>query len=79
MAQRGTDRFHTPETYAWAAQVKIGAGDKEGARKLFADALRNAKSTPGNEGREDNARLRVAYAALLGDLGDFAQASAVLA
>jgi len=79
LAQRGTDRFHTPETYAWAAQVKIGAGDKEGARKLFADALRNAKSTPGNEGREDNARLRVAYAALLGDLGDFAQASAVLA
>ncbi|HEX7915026.1 MAG TPA: hypothetical protein VF497_04660, partial [Rudaea sp.] len=79
LAQRANDRFHTPETYAWAAQVKIGAGDKEGARKLFADALRNAKSASGKEGREDNARLRVAYAALLGDLGDFAQASAVLA
>jgi tetratricopeptide (TPR) repeat protein len=79
LAQRAIDRFHTPETYAWAAQVKIGSGDKDGARKLFADALRNAKSAGGTAGREDNARLRVAYAALLGDLGDFAQASAVLA
>ncbi|WP_347260693.1 tetratricopeptide repeat protein [Rudaea sp.] len=79
LAQRAIERFHTPETYAWAAQVKIGAGDKDGARKLFADALRSAKSAPGAAGREDNARLRVAYAALLGDLGDYAQASAVLA
>lgn len=76
LAQRAVDRFHTPETYAWAAQVRIGSGDKDGARKLFADALRNAKGGPRSE---DNMRLRVAYAALLGDLGDYAQAAAVLA
>ena len=76
LAQRAVDRFHTPETYAWAAQVRIGAGDKDGARKLFADALHSAKKGSLND--EDSARLRVAYAALLGDLGDYAQASAVL-
>ncbi|MBS0515842.1 MAG: tetratricopeptide repeat protein [Proteobacteria bacterium] len=79
LAQRAIDRFHTPETYAWAAQVKIGAGDRDGARKLFAEALRKAKPASGASARDDNARLRVAYAALLGDLGDYAQASAVLA
>jgi len=79
LAQRAVDRFHTPETYAWAAQVRIGIGDKDGARKLFADALRSARTAPGKEGREDSARLRVAYAALLGDLGDYSQAAAVLA
>ncbi len=79
LAQRAVERFRTPETYAWAAQVKIVAGDKDGARKLFADALRNAKTASGKEGGEENARLRVAYASLLGDLGDYAQAAAVLA
>ncbi|MFT3791384.1 MAG: tetratricopeptide repeat protein [Rudaea sp.] len=79
LAQRAVDRFHTPETYAWAAQLRMLAGDKDGARRLFADALSHAKAVPGKEGREDGARLRVAYAALLGDLGDYAQASAVLA
>lgn len=79
LAQRAVERFHTPETYAWAAQVRISSGDKDGARKLFADALKNAKPAPGKEGNEDKTRLRVAYAALLGDLGDYAQAAAVLA
>jgi tetratricopeptide (TPR) repeat protein len=79
LAQRAVERFHTPETYAWAAQIKLGAGDKDGALRLFADALRNAKSTAGKAGSEDNARLRVAYAALLGDVGDYAQAATVLA
>lgn len=79
LAQRAVERFHTPETYAWAAQVRISSGDKDGARKLFADALQNAKAAPGKEGNEDKTRLRVAYAALLGDLGDYAQAAAVLA
>jgi tetratricopeptide (TPR) repeat protein len=74
LAQRAVERFHTPETYAWAAQMRIVAGDKDGARKLFADALRNASA-----GKEDNARLHAAYASLLGELGDYAQASAVLA
>ena len=79
LAQRAVERFHTPETYAWAAQVRITSGDKDGARKLFADALRNAKTAPGKEGNDDKARLRVAYAALLSDIGDYSQAAAVLA
>ncbi|MGH8124151.1 MAG: tetratricopeptide repeat protein, partial [Rudaea sp.] len=38
LAERSVSRFATPETYAWAAQVKLGAGDKDGARELFTDA-----------------------------------------
>ncbi len=79
LAQRAVERFHTPETYAWAAQVRITSGDKDGARKLFAEALRNAKAAPGKESSDDKARLRVAYAALLSDAGDYSQAAAVLA
>jgi tetratricopeptide (TPR) repeat protein len=79
LAQRAVERFHTPETYAWAAQVRLMRGDKDGALKLFSEALRNAKTVPGKNGRDAEARLRVAYAALLGDAGDNAQAAAVLA
>jgi len=69
-AQDAIDRFHAADTYAWAAQLKVKAGDKDGARALFASALkRDAKDT----------RLRVAYASLLGELGDNAEAARVLA
>jgi tetratricopeptide (TPR) repeat protein len=70
LAQRALEKFHSADTYAWAAQLKVKSGDKSGARTLFADALkRNNK----------DARLRVAYAALLGELGDNAEAARVLA
>ena len=70
LADRAVGRFATPETYAWAAQLKLGAGDKDGARKLFADALRKNPKAP---------RLRIAYAVMLGDLGDNEGAARVLA
>jgi len=69
-AQDAIDKFHSADSYAWAAQLKVKAGDKDGARALFASALkRDAKDT----------RLRVAYASLLGELGDNAEAARVLA
>jgi tetratricopeptide (TPR) repeat protein len=70
LADRAVTRFASADTYAWAAQLKIQAGDKPGARTLFADALRHDPK---------NARLRIAYAALLGELGDNADAAKVLA
>ena len=70
LAQDAIDRFHSADTYAWAAQLKVKAGDKDGARALFASALkRDSKDT----------RLRVAYASLLGELGDNAEAARILA
>lgn len=73
LADQSVSRFATPETYAWAAQLKLGAGDKEGARKLFADALRK------NPHDAKTPRLRIAYAVMLGDLGDNEGAARVLA
>jgi tetratricopeptide (TPR) repeat protein len=70
LAQNAIDKFHSADAYAWAAQLKVKSGDKTGARALFADALkRDSKDT----------RLRVAYASLLGELGDNAEAARVLA
>lgn len=70
LAEAAMQKFHSADTYAWAAQLKVKAGDKIGARALFANALkRDSKDT----------RLRVAYAALLGELGDNAEAARVLA
>jgi len=70
LAEEAIDKFHSADTYAWAAQLKVKAGDKDGARALFASALkRDSKDT----------RLRVAYASLLGELGDNAEAARVLA
>lgn len=54
-------RFHNGTTYAWAGQQAFQAGDKAGARKLFAKAV---------EREPKNARLRMAYATLLVQLGD---------
>ncbi|MET0937417.1 MAG: tetratricopeptide repeat protein, partial [Luteibacter sp.] len=54
-------RFHDGTTYGWAAQQRFRAGDKEGARKLFARAV--AKDPK-------NTRLRLAYASVLAQGGD---------
>jgi len=63
-------RFHSGTTYAWAGQRAFQAGDKAGARKLFAKAV---------EREPKNARLRMAYATLLVQLGDRAAATKLLA
>ncbi len=73
LADQSVARFASPEAYAWAAQLKLGAGDKDGARRLFADALRK------NPHDAKTPRLRVAYAGMLSDLGDNISAARVLA
>jgi tetratricopeptide (TPR) repeat protein len=62
-------RFHDGTTYAWAAQQKFRAGDKEGAKKLFAKAV--AKDPK-------NTRLRLAYASVLAQGGDEKAAAKLL-
>jgi tetratricopeptide (TPR) repeat protein len=81
LATQVLTRFHAPDAYIWAAQLRLMANDKPGARALFADALR-ASSKPGSKaaGAEDGkARLRIAYAKLLGDAGENIEAAQVLA
>ena len=70
LAEKAVAKFGDADSYRWAAQLKFQAGDKVGARALFADALKHDPK---------NARLRIAYAALLGESGDDAGASRVLA
>ncbi|WP_338039755.1 tetratricopeptide repeat protein [Luteibacter yeojuensis] len=62
-------RFHNGTTYAWAGQQAFRAGDKAAARKLFAKAV---------EREPTNARLRMAYATLLVQLGDRKAATRLL-
>ena len=70
LADRAVSRFGTADSYTWAAQLKFQNGDHAAARALFADALkRDAKDV----------HLRAAYAVLLGELGDNAEAARVLA
>jgi tetratricopeptide (TPR) repeat protein len=70
LADQAVAKFGSADTRAWAAQLKLEAGDRDGARALFADALRHD---------EKNSRLRIAYATLLGELGDNAEAARILA
>ncbi|HEX6833226.1 MAG TPA: tetratricopeptide repeat protein, partial [Rudaea sp.] len=70
LADQAVQKFKNAETYAWAAQLKLSAGDKSGAKALFADALKHDPQ---------NARLRVAYARVLGEIGDNVGAERVLA
>ncbi len=69
LADAAIKRFNSAETYAWAGQLKYRNGDRAGAQALFQKAL----------GREPkNVGLRLAYATLLGQAGDYAGASKVL-
>ncbi|MGO4702073.1 tetratricopeptide repeat protein [Dyella sp. 2RAB6] len=69
LADAAIKRFNTAETYAWAAQLKYRNGDRAGAQAMFQKAL----------GREPkNVGLRLAYATLLGQAGDYAGAAKVL-
>ncbi len=70
LAQDGIRKFGNAESFIWAAQLKMQSGDKEGARALFAEALKRDPK---------NTHLRIAYGALLGQLGDNAAAARLLA
>ncbi|MDO1530377.1 tetratricopeptide repeat protein [Fulvimonas sp. R45] len=69
IADAAMQRFHSAETYAWAAQMKFRNGDRKGAMALFRKA--QAKDPK-------DIRLRLAYASLLQQGGDAAQAASVL-
>lgn len=70
IANAAVQRFASAETYAWAAQMKFKAGDREGARALLLKAL---VKQPGD------VRLRLTYAGLLSQAGEYAEAGRVLA
>ncbi|GAA0888020.1 tetratricopeptide repeat protein [Rhodanobacter soli] len=70
IADAAIQRFQSAETYAWAAQMKFKDGDRDGARALLQKAL--AKEPK-------NTQLRLAYAGMLSQAGDFAGASKLLA
>ena len=70
LADRAVTKFATAEAYTWAAQLKFQNGDAKAARELFGEALRRDSK---------DVHLRAAYAALLGELGDNAEAARVLA
>jgi tetratricopeptide (TPR) repeat protein len=69
IAGAAVQRFKSAETYAWAAQMKFRDGDKAGARVLLQKAL--AKEPK-------NTQLRLAYAGMLSQAGDYAGAARLL-
>lgn len=69
VADAAMKRFGTGETYAWAAQLKLDNGDKTGGL----DLLREAQGKDPN-----NIGLRLTYASLLGQSGQYAQATQLL-
>nr|WP_255682984.1 tetratricopeptide repeat protein [Dyella sp. 2HG41-7] len=69
IADGALKRFGTAETYAWAAQLKLNNGDRTGGLTL----LRQAQvKDPTNIG------LRLTYASLLGQSGQYSQAAHLL-
>jgi tetratricopeptide (TPR) repeat protein len=69
IADGALKRFGTAETYAWAAQLKLNNGDRSGGLNL----LRQAQVKDPN-----NIGLRLTYASLLGQTGEYAQATHLL-
>ena len=69
IAEAAAQRFRSAETYAWLAQMKFRDGDHAGARQLLEKALAKAPQ---------NIPLRLAYAGMLSQGGDYARAAAVL-
>lgn len=69
IADGALKRFGTAETYAWAAQLKLNNGDRTGGLTL----LRQAQVKDPN-----NIGLRLTYASLLGQSGQYAQAAHLL-
>lgn len=70
LANAAVKRFGGETSLLWAAQLKITAGDRAGAKALFARALTNHR---------DDTGLRLAYASLLDQDGDHTGAERVLA
>ncbi|HWG11367.1 MAG TPA: tetratricopeptide repeat protein [Rhodanobacteraceae bacterium] len=70
LADAAVKRFGGAPSLAWAAQMKLAAGDRAAAKALFVRAL---------AAHPDDTDLRMAYAALLGQDGDNAGAGRVLA
>jgi tetratricopeptide (TPR) repeat protein len=69
IADQAMKRFGTAETYAWAAQLKLNNGDRTGGLSLLKQAQ---VKDPNNIG------LRLTYASLLGQSGQYAQAARLL-
>ncbi|HXS72595.1 MAG TPA: tetratricopeptide repeat protein [Rhodanobacteraceae bacterium] len=69
LADAAVKRFGGEASLLWAAQMKLSAGDRVGAKRLFAQAL---GKNPGDT------QLRIAYAGLLDQDGDKAGAERVL-
>jgi tetratricopeptide (TPR) repeat protein len=69
IADGAMKRFGTAETYAWTAQLKLNGGDRSGGLNL----LRQAQAKDPN-----NIGLRLTYASLLGQSGEYAQAAHLL-
>jgi tetratricopeptide (TPR) repeat protein len=69
IADGAMKRFGTAETYAWAAQLKLNNGDRTGGLNLLKQAQ---VKDPSNIG------LRLTYASVLGQSGDYAQATKLL-
>jgi len=69
LADRAVAKFGSAEAYTWAAQLKFQNGDTVAARALFGEALKRDSK---------DVHLRAAYAVLLGELGDNAEAARVL-
>lgn len=69
IAEAAVQRFKSAETYAWLAQMKFKDGDRDGARALLQKAIAKAP---------DNIPLRLAYASMLSQAGDYTGASKVL-
>jgi tetratricopeptide (TPR) repeat protein len=69
VADAAVARFHGTETYAWAAQLKFKAGDRKGAAALLRQALARSPH---------DVRLRLTYASLLSQGGDYAAAAKLL-
>lgn len=69
VADAAIKRFNSAEAYAWGAQMKFRSGDRAGARDMFQKAIAKAPK---------NATLRLAYATMLGQDGDYAGAAKVL-
>ncbi|WP_240669071.1 tetratricopeptide repeat protein [Dyella sp. M7H15-1] len=69
IADGALKRFGTAETYTWAAQLKLNHGDRTGSLSLLKQAQ---VKDPSNIG------LRLTYASLLGQSGQYAQATKLL-
>ena len=70
IANAAMTRFRSnAEVYAWAAQMKARNGDAKGARELLQQAIAKAP---------DNVHLRLVYASLLSEAGDYAAAAKLL-